>query len=56
MSVLRGIATVAIKDRDVTFLRGIDIGTREVDTGIRIGATMTVLGTLGVTTDGLLFI
>jgi len=28
MAILRGIAVVGIKDRDVTFLRGIDIGTR----------------------------
>lgn len=56
LAALRGIATVGVKDQNVTFLRGIEIGTREVEAGIKIGASLTVLGTLGVTTDGVLFI
>jgi hypothetical protein len=56
LSALRGIAAVGIKDPNVTFLRGIEIGTREVESGIKIGASLTVLGTLGVTTDGVIFI
>lgn len=28
LSVLRGIATIGVNDPNVTFLRGIDIGTR----------------------------
>lgn len=40
----------------MTFLRGIEVGTREVEAGIKIGASLTVLGTLGITTDGILFI
>ena len=56
MALLRGLAVVGVRGRDVTFLRGIEIGKREVETGIKIGASLTVLGTLGVTTDGVLFI
>ncbi len=56
LAVLRGVAVIGVRDRDVTFLKGIEIGTREVETGIKIGASLTVLGTLGVTTDGVLFI
>ena len=56
MAVLRGVTVIGVKDRDVAFLRGIEIGTREVETGIKIGASLTVLGTLGVTSDGELFI
>jgi len=56
MAVLRGVVVVGVRDRDVTFLRGIEIGEREVETGIKIGASLTVLGTLGVTTEGSLFI
>jgi hypothetical protein len=56
LAALRGIATVAIKDQNVTFLRGIDVGAREVEAGIKIGASLTVLGTLGLTTDGVIFV
>lgn len=56
LAALRGIATVGVKDPNVTFLRGIEVGTREVEAGIKIGAALTVLGTLGVTTDGVIFI
>lgn len=56
LAVLRGAALISVKDRDLTFLRGIEIGKREVDTGIRIGGSLTVLGTLGVTMDGVLFV
>ena len=56
LAALRGVATVGIKDPNVTFLRGIEVGTREVEAGIKIGASLTVLGTLGVTTDGVIFI
>ena len=28
LSLLRGVATIGVKDQNVTFLRGIDVGTR----------------------------
>ena len=54
--LIRGAATVAVKDPNVTFLRGIDVGTREVEAGIKIGASLTILGSIGITTEGILFV
>ena len=28
LAILRGVAVIGVRDRDVTFLRGIEIGTR----------------------------
>ncbi len=56
LSALRGLATLGVKDSNVTFLRGINVGTREVEAGIKIGASLTILGTLGVTSDGVIFV
>jgi len=37
-------------------IKGIDIGHREVDAGIQIGASLTVLGNVGLTIDGKIFV
>lgn len=32
------------------------MGSREIEAGIKIGATISILGTVGITTDGQVFI
>lgn len=52
LAYLRGIGTLVINDRRPTFLRGLDIGVREVEAGIKVGSSLMTLGTITASTDG----
>jgi hypothetical protein len=53
LSYFRAIGTLVITDRGRPgFLRGIDVGTREVETGLKVGASIMALGTIGINSDG----
>ena len=53
LSYLRALGTLVVTDRGrPSFLRGIDVGTREVETGLKVGASILALGTIGITLDG----
>ena len=43
---------VGSQGKDGEYLRGIEVGKRHVESGIKIGATVTILGTLSVSLDG----
>ena len=38
--------------QNASFIRGVEVGKRDVDAGIRLGASMSVLGSIGFTVDG----
>lgn len=53
LTYFRAIGTLVVADRGrPTFLRGIDIGTREIETGLKVGASIMALGTIGINLDG----
>ncbi len=53
LSYLRALGTLVVTDRGrPSFLRGIDVGTREVETGLKVGASILALGTIGISLDG----
>jgi hypothetical protein len=43
---------VGSEGRDGGYIRGIEIGKREVEAGIKVGASISVLGSIGFTVDG----
>lgn len=56
LSYFRALGTLVISDkRRPGHLRGLDIGTREVESGLKVGASILALGTIGVNMDGELF-
>lgn len=57
LTYFRALGTLIVADRGrPTFLRGIDIGTREVETGLKVGASIMALGTIGVSLEGEVFL
>ena len=48
--------TIAIPDRNFSFLRGIETGIRTVEVGIKVGTPLTILGTVVADKDGRLVI
>lgn len=43
---------IGSEGRNGDYIRGIEIGKREVESGIKVGASISVLGTIGFTVDG----
>lgn len=56
LSLLEAIITIGSEGRQVGHIQGIEIGKRDVEVGVKIGATVSILGTIGITTDGEFFI
>ena len=53
----RSIGTLVVTDKSRSgFMRGLEVGTREVETGVKIGSSIMALGSIGVTTEGILFL
>ena len=53
LSYLRAVGTLVIADTNRPgYLRGIDVGTREVETGVRVGASIMALGTISISLSG----
>ena len=50
LSIFRAI--VSYGDKDGSYIRGLEVGKREVEAGLRVGASVSVLGTLTFTIDG----
>ena len=47
------LRTILMADRqDASFIRGVEVGKREVEAGIKVGASISVLGSIGFTVDG----
>lgn len=55
-SYWRAIGVLAFTDKRSSLIRGIHIGEREIECGIRVGSSIMALGTIGVTVDGKFFI
>ena len=39
-------------NKDASYIRGIEVGKRDVEAGIKVGASISVLGSIGFTVDG----
>lgn len=52
LGILRALVMVGSEGRDGGYIRGIEIGKREVEAGIKVGASISVLGSIGFTVDG----
>ena len=53
LSYFRAIGTLVVADTGRPgYLRGIDVGTREVETGLKVGASIMALGTIGINING----
>jgi hypothetical protein len=53
LTYFRALGTLVIPERNRPgYLRGIDVGTREVETGLKVGASIMALGAIGVNLNG----
>ena len=53
LSYFRALGTLVITDTGRPgYLRGIDVGTREVETSVKVGASIMALGTISVGLNG----
>lgn len=52
LGLLRALAMLGSDGKEGNYIRGLEVGERSVEAGIKIGATISVLGTVGFTTDG----
>lgn len=52
LTVFRGIGTLVYADDRENVIKGIHIGHREVESGIKVGGSIMTLGTIGFTVDG----
>ncbi len=53
LTYFRALGTLVISDTNRPgYFRGLDVGTREVETGVKVGASLMALGTIGLTMDG----
>jgi hypothetical protein len=43
---------IGSEGKDGDYLRGIEIGKREVEAGLKVGASISVLGTVSLSLDG----
>ena len=39
-------------NKDASYIRGIEIGKRDVEAGLKVGASISILGKIGFTVDG----
>jgi len=42
--------------KEGNFIRGVEVGERSVDAGIKVGASISILGSIGFTIDGQMFV
>lgn len=53
LSYFRAVGTLIISDKGRPgYLRGIDVGTREIETGLKVGGSILALGTIGISVEG----
>ena len=45
-------AVIMADNKDAGYIRGVEIGKRNVEAGLKIGASVSVLGSIGFTIDG----
>lgn len=52
LGILRALVMAGSEGKDGGYIRGIETGKREVEAGLKIGASISVLGGIGFTIDG----
>lgn len=52
LGLLRALVMIGSEGKDGQYLRGIQIGKRDVEAGLKVGASISVLGTISLTLDG----
>jgi hypothetical protein len=52
LGILRALVMIGSEGKDGDYLRGIEIGKREVEAGLKVGASISVLGTVSLSLDG----
>ena len=55
-SYFRALGALAFKDKRSELIRGLHVGDREVECGVKVGSSIMALGTIGLTMDGQIFI
>lgn len=56
LSIIEALVTIGSERRQAPHIKGIQVGKRDVEVGVKIGVTATILGTIGITTEGEYFI
>jgi hypothetical protein len=52
LSVIRALSLFGPSREDGSAIRGLEIGVRKIDAGVKIGAAISVLGTISLSSDG----
>ena len=51
-SYFRSVGALAFRDNRSALIKGLNIGHREVESGIKVGTSLMALGTIGMTAEG----
>lgn len=52
LSLLRALVMIGSEGKDGGYIRGLEVGKRDVEAGIKMGVSISVLGSIGFTIDG----